>query len=479
MKQTSTMIGTNPRAMLNRPDGVRGALDSNRLALLGETSHAGIQSILLGLRLRGWLTESENNLLGLLTCDGSTSFLYYDGKYLQPSGANRFSMEPIKTALSTGSAAIFSHREKSGNLPGGDPFRIHAAIIDPEMVKPIVLGLATPEIGRGAWPSSSAFDELLRKFREASAVVESVLPKLAAALEQPVASLLINRTSGRIVVANKPFCSIIRKDSEALVDREFGQAKQDLLSVLPGLSLEMKNLTRESLCLTLVRLRAGRRKDQRRQDPFMVDFFTHKMRNKISAITTAASHLEAITSDEATSDLSELVRIILRAASETDHYLSRWNLIVNYGLLKPERISVDGELDGAVRAVSATINNNCRIAEIPTISAWLSDKPAHALMYLFEACLQSHLAKRTLESRTRILWDRRDIDGELIIRIETQLHQNDSRDRLNVNWKDFASRLADVMNLKLTQQFLPDQQKLLSEITLHESQGHHQHDAQD
>ncbi len=428
-----------------------------------EALQAGIQSLLLGLRLRGWLTNSEKRLLDLLAPENWTTFMCRDGRYLHPEGLDSLPMELADVPLSAGNAAIFTHRYGPSPQSHFDCQRIHAALLNPEKRPATVLGMFGSEAETPQRNQSHYFADLLLRFRQAANSIEPLVLKLEAALENKFPTAVINRASGRIVSINTAFHEALARHPEGIIDQEYSQLTRDLKGMTSDSLLKMHNINHAALNLTIVSMKQLQiNKDRRHLTSYQ--FLTHRMRNKIAAITTAASCVEKAPTPQGQSDTSELVGMILKETSELDHYLTRLNLIVNHRQLETSRTSLKDELERAVALVNTCQEKDCVIETTGPCLSCTVTAALQAPTYLFEAILHSHLARSDVNSRTVITGEKSDSGDTLMIRFETEQTAPKPPLQMEQNWKNYAALLSDQMGIKIEQDSLSGKNKLVTRI---------------
>ena len=163
----------------------------------------------------------------------------------------------------------------------------------------------------------------------------------------------------------------------------------------------MRNLCHSLLNMTVVSLRQKAVHSSRHHSPN--DFFAHRMRNKITAITSASALLDGVHNDTNDSEIPDLARIILTGATDLERDLSRWVSLIDYGFGKKQRTTIQEELDRAIRSTRFCTGHTHTI-EVVTADTPITVVDAHkqSLMYMFEAALLSHLEPAKIASSTSI-----------------------------------------------------------------------------
>ena len=86
------------------------ALLNNKVPLYPHTSGTEIQSLLCGISIRGWLTNSEKSLLERIAPESGSIFLMCDGQYLYPENTEFLSRQDTDNAAFDSSNSQASHR---------------------------------------------------------------------------------------------------------------------------------------------------------------------------------------------------------------------------------------------------------------------------------------------------------------------------------------------------------------------------------
>jgi hypothetical protein len=291
-------------------------------SITGAGADAATESLLLGLRLRGWLAASEKNLLDQLGAPECQTFLIQDNTYLHPEEPELFPLDLIRTAKPEGDDALFRHRYRPENNQYTSDFTIHSAFITRAQPSPIVLGLFDTTSTLHENEHKVFFAELAARFRKAALSAEVMYQQLKKRLSEHDPLILINRCSGRIIHVNRSVTELLKCEERELVDLEFGTFKQEFSEVLAASKMDLKNLSIGENRFTLISLNRTETRVSAPQ-PADKDLLIHKMRNKISGITTASSHLRMVLGNSGLSEEAELADMILGEAGDLERLLSR------------------------------------------------------------------------------------------------------------------------------------------------------------
>ena len=96
----------------------------NDLRLYDQATEAGIVSLLISVSTRGWLSDSEKQLLDTLVPSHCISFLMFDGEYLHPESVPLLNADQLEASYLHHNA-VYSHRQRlaSGSFTSS---RVHA-----------------------------------------------------------------------------------------------------------------------------------------------------------------------------------------------------------------------------------------------------------------------------------------------------------------------------------------------------------------
>ena len=214
---------------------------------------AVVESMLLGIVLRGWLADSEKEFLENLAPDRSITFLIRGRQYLHPEGIELFPSQLIETAIGQGGEAFFSHRYRPEKCKT-DGYTIHTALINPSEPEPLVLGYFGPDSQLDRPEIQDRFYRLVSQFRQTYRLVGEITHDLTGTQKSRVPTIIVNRCSGRVVSTNEAAEKLFRTSQQSLVDQEFGQLKSRLASVLCGRKMKMTNICKGNLHLTIITL---------------------------------------------------------------------------------------------------------------------------------------------------------------------------------------------------------------------------------
>lgn len=412
-------------------------------------ARTAVESLLLALRFRNWLGDSEKDFLDLLAPEHSVTFLIHNREYLHPEGVSLFPMELIETALNGGGQAIFTHRYQPQRSSDHDCYKVHTARFSPLDGDEWILGTLGPDSLYGGPSSEDRFGQVVEMFRRAWLATDHLESRVKARLEEDRPVLLINRASGRVLAAGERTAELLGAEVNELVDAEYSEISRRLNTGTDGFKLQLENLSTSpiQLCVATIQTRP---KPSRRAlpDALIADFFIHTMRNKLSGITAAASHLGSLAEEVDARDEIELSDIVLSEAGQLDREMDRLLTLVAYDRLPPRTVSVEQSLSDAVRYVLSREGRRAAIAREQNLSERTFQCPPPALALLFESVMLSHLNHQRQPSRTRVSFTEQASYTE--VRVSTVLENPTPDPNRGRNWLICAEHLAALMNVRLS-----------------------------
>ena len=409
-----------------------------------------LESLLLGLHFRDWITESDRRFLTNLAPTIGRIMLMSGDRRLFPSDAAQ--MPPCDFAPSALHLpdAVFTHHGRMSDSESS-PCEIHTAMIGRIGGRDLVLGVARPD---RLWDRSSrvpGFEPVIAQWREALRTASTTFAQLSARLSSDNPYLIINRASGRVVAVKDQLCHLLGSDAGAVIDAEYSTVAGRLRQVINSRGLHLENVTIGETHLAVVTLLPERRRKARGgDDNFFSEFFVHAMRNKLSVIATASSQLECLSGDEGTSDRQKLAAMIVAETGELERLIDGLDLLTASKRRPDRTVSVADELGGAARLTRARLNRPVTVVsdlspETATVTA-----SGTTLTTLAEAVLRSHTVHGAgASSRIRV----HEEEDSLVVQVATLL-DGAQKAGFHPHWQTYASRLADKLGFACSHQTL-------------------------
>lgn len=424
---------------------------------------AALESMLLGVALRGWLADNEKEFLDNLAPDRSITFLIRSKQYLHPEGIELFPSQLIETAIRQGGEAFFSHRYRPDKCKT-DGYTIHTALINPSEPEPMVLGYFGPDSQLGQPENQDRFYRLVSQFRQTYRLVGYFIHDFAGTQKSDIPTIIVNRCSGRVVSTNRAAEKLFRTSQRSLVDQEFGQLKARLGSVSYGHKMKMANICRGNLHLTIITIPSPQTSSESESSTIPEPFVNRILRLSVG-LTKATGQLNTLSRKAMNGEITELSHSVVEAADELDFYVTRLHFLLSFDDLASCRIDLREELKQAVQAVILKLGHKRKIEMANEIVGLTVRAPRDAFRHLFESILQSHLSELDVPGRTTISLEKRLSEERPVITIETDTYSTSIENIQNRVWLSFADILAARIGVELTSRQSEDH-KLITEMTV-------------
>jgi hypothetical protein len=410
-------------------------------------ANAGIVSLLIGVTVRGWLTDHEKELLDALVPSSCICFLHYDGHYLHPESVPMLSPEQLECSYLQDNA-VYSHRQRlnSGRFSNS---RVHAVRIGEFGGNQLTFGMIGSDHGELFDHAADNFSIITGRLRAAAHQVEPVTERLNRALRSEYPVLVVNRCSGRIMATNGATQGWYKESDRDLVGQEFNISKQHLSNLLATHSLHAENFWVEEINLSIVTLKPRQVKAQEVAE-MMNPRFIDSLRRATQALHSTAHHLEGIINWQPGHPETELLRLIQEETTELEQVVHRYQLLTVFDHLRRESINPAEALRQTV--THAAIHHPNRQLSLTEQWAARSDieVPAEALAVLYETILQIHLSTGNCATTTAISLDV-DEARRLKIQIETSAGTAGAHLHHNADWDEYVVSLARLLGFTLEQ----------------------------
>lgn len=414
------------------------------LSVNGQLNVTALRSLILGIRLRGRLGASERELLDSLAPEGWITFLASRHGWVHPLETELFDLDKLQCTSHQGGGAIFSQQCRAG-LTGDRCWRILSAVVADDQQAPLILGWCGPEYEAVADLMLPAFSNLVRQTRTAWIELNDLVGELSTGLARGEPMLVINRGSGRVLAANEAAAYAFDSTRHNLTDMEFTALSRSGRSEWSRGRMSMQNLNAAGLDLTVMTLETP--VGATGQDPFGADFFTYRVRHKISHLMMAATLLEAMAAKNEDWSESALVESIVGEVELLDEYMQKANILIDYDHLEVTRASLITTLEESTDLVERALSCEGTISIVDEAGNPSFHVPRSAAVTLFETILLSHLINRPPMARTAITVSRPPESTGLRIQFETQAKAIGGTIAADRGWLDYADRLAVRMGI--------------------------------
>lgn len=436
----------------------------SRLSLPSEPSHiADIESLLFGLAIRGRLSDRERQLLDDLGKNHSAVFLLKNQTYLHPDDLELFPPSTLHETVPAGMDGLFSQMVRSPRF--SEAFRVHSTVINPGETSPIMFGMFGP---RQFEPETQhTFERLAPVFRSAWKTAHLASSRVTASWLSDQPLLILHRTSGRVIAANRSAMNMLGMNEGELVDQEFTAVRPRLASALGRSRLTMENVNEGSLYISLVTI-IREVATRERSASYVTDGFLHQLRNRITMLSASACHLEAMTGWKSQADESELARLISSEAASLESLVGRFSLLTNFDRLPKADCDLLQELRRALDIIRSEVPAGYTFGlgtttDIPTLRY-----PHLAPAYLLESVLRTHLDQGQTSSQTSVNLE---CDKERITcQINTTVALANGQVRFSPTPQQYAEALAAAMGIDLVQETNAAQSTLTTTMIIHRNQ---------
>ncbi len=421
-----------------------------------------LQSMLLGLHFRHWLTSSEKDMLPMLVQRSTKVFLRLGDRYIHTDDAHEGPMDAVPTAQVTGTDATFTHRWRPDPTDMTDARLLHTTRIGRIDGRDLMLGIDQPDIFVDGGFAPSHLSELVEGFKTALTEANAIARQLRPRLPKSGAWLLINRASGRVLAAGRRGGALLETAEADLIGREYSSLADSIAKIVIERGIQLDNLEIREQHLTIVTiLQEPSTPAKREANPFFSEFFAHMMRNKLSAIVTAASHMGYLASERGQTDERELASIIQTQSEELDRQIERFRVLLDYDQLQPRTSTVGDTIKNATGRLRESGHETEMI--ISTGQAAVSlDVPSGTGDVLIEAIALSQRAPKNDSARTRI--EVSSGSQPISIEITTRFSDGLPPAQFSTSWDSYIQRLAALMNLSC-EDCIPDERTLKTTIT--------------
>jgi hypothetical protein len=423
---------------------------------------AGIASMLLGLGLRGGLTDSDRTLLDQLAPGRCITFLVHDQKYLHPADVALFPLDVIRAAVDQEGGAIFTHRYPA-NGENATAFKIHTAKLNPGRSPALILGFFGPEYELDHFVAESSFLNLVSEFRQMDRSLADVLGDVGREMAGSTPTVVVNRSSGRIVALNQPALELLLVGDMNPIDREFCALKDCLEKLASGVRLKMKNLSAGDVHLSLVSLE---RQEATNKARFAGTFLLNRMRETVSGFTAAASLMESIAVEKLDQGSVSLLRNLVAGCEELDGHLTRLGLLVRYDDLPAQSVNISNALRRVVDRRNAAGGPHLVVAVTRGTDDLELSAPIAAHQYLLEAVLEAHLSHEPGPGVTLITLESSPSEDAVRLLFDTDLALPTAVARVDSEWSAYAVKLAARMGMDFGQCFAAEGRKITTELRI-------------
>jgi hypothetical protein len=409
-------------------------------------AQAAIESMLLSLRFRNFLTSGERQLLDVLAADKTITFLIRGRDYVHPREFEPFPLDQVVSSLVPGSGAIFVHRYYPPANEDQHCRKVHTSRVGSMADGDLILGMLGPD-REGSSYQELHFERLADMFRQMWSRTEVVASAISSYLSTGEPVILINRASGRVILASEAVEKALDISSSDLLGQEYRQVQHMLAGRLAGQQRSLRNVDINGIYLCVVTLNAGPAMPPDTGTGDSARFLIHGMRNKLAAVMAASSHLQIAAEDLTPANHSELTSIIEQQTRAADQYLDRLTLLTTGSQRPVELTAIGSTLVQAMDLVRQSFGSTADIIVEPDGCDGEIEAPRSSLMYLVDAVLRSHLTGLHGRSHTDMRVDA--TEHMLNLHIATRSEDAGHVMKMEHSWRMYAQQLAELMNMRV------------------------------
>lgn len=426
-------------------------------------SQAPLQSMLLGLHFRHHLTTCEKDLLQLLIHESTAIFLRLGEEYIHIGDACDVPVDAVPTTQVIGTDAIFTHRCRPNQTDMTGARLLHTVRIGQIDEQDVMLGISEPDTGSDNDTAQIHLTTLVDRFRQALSDAGTVAQHIKTRIPQSGTWLLVNRASGRVLAAGHQTSVLLGYSETDLIGQEYSALAESLSRTAIKRGIQLNNFEICEQHLTIVTILPARSTSSPQESkPFFSKFFAHMMRNKLSAIATASSHLESLAIERKQAEEAELAAIIQDQADELDRQIERFRVLLDYDRLQPRTTMIGEMIKNTVSHFDKTGTYRLEIIIPAERKATALNIPPQAGDVLLEAIILGQRGYETNLGQTQITVST--TSQPLSIEVTTSLSNEQAPAQFKSGWRDYVQRLASGMNL-VCKYHNPDENTLTTVIT--------------
>ncbi len=382
--------------------------------------HDSLPSLVLGLRLRGYLAEDDRSQLDRLAPSEQKVFLVRGDRVLHPADGTPFPLEHVAAAPGQDTVALFSHRYHVDKGDHGHAYKIQTAVLNPGQPEPFLFGWFGPEPDPLERGPDNRFSDTVEQLRQAFTNSTELTSRLSKLLSEPVPTLILDRSTERVLMCNTAAAKLMKLDQTATIGHSFEQIRGHLGRLPAGRRMTMRHMasaTPELTIITLDQTTITNRDDHR----FYADFLLHPARQKLSSIITAAKLLQTDASDLGAEEVSRLSRMIAGEGRYLDDLVNKQLLLVEGVSSATGSGSIVTQIELAADRVSAILGQPCHTEILNNCpnSAPRASRPSFAL--LTEAVLRGHQGNPDSQQPTVVTIEPDGSATGVVVRFETEI----------------------------------------------------------
>lgn len=428
-----------------------------------------LETTMLGLRRRGHLCDYDRSLVDWLFGEQQMAFIMRGGEYLHPEGIPLLPDGALDVPPLQSGEAIFTQRLAAPHRLEEGRSLLRAARLSLPDEPDLIVGCLGCEDTHNRRADDDRFGRLVKRFRDAWERAERIEQVLRRRVVQTEPHLIICRTSGRIVSVSDSLAARLEMSTRELAGLEYGEIAARLTEGMDGSLLHLDNVCTEETFLCIASLRTRAKSFTPQPDPLLSELFVHKMKNKLSAIVAASSHLSDLLPAE--SDLGELLDVISDESARLDSYLDRLNLLacdketrrVHTGIMNSLQAAVARAQSDSTPAPAVEFRGVRTERSIPVYP--------QSLLFFFDAILRAHRVNHRSHGITAIRIN--EYDTRTVVSFFTEWAEDSAGQTAEARWHEYAGRLAEALDISYHRRRQLDKNSVAAVVEIiHREEGH-------
>ncbi|UCD64622.1 MAG: hypothetical protein JSW34_04080 [Candidatus Zixiibacteriota bacterium] len=420
--------------------------------------------LLTRMFLSGWITDKEKVFLDGLAPEDCLTFLVRERTYIHPEGLELFPFEEIETTATQAGAAIFSHRYRpEAMVESGQHYRIFSATVNPDEDNKIVLGFFGLEHRLGAFSEDCHFVRLVNTCRDAYEKIAGDIAPLRKHLSRSRATIVINRSTGRLLAVNRTAGRLMSRPERMLVGIGMDQLRYHISPLLPRYNLRMDNLDSRGLDLSVITFEP--RAAGETEDRTVLNQMADRLESTSAELLERASLLPQAERTEAVGEGSEAEQDVRRTACQTHLLARQLALVLRIDDKEQQTCDLCGELDKAIDDLRRQHRGSLEIAVRVHGGGRTASAPGDAFRLLFYETLLAHTTFAGSDARVSITVTP-NAEGGCVVGFVSSLPGDKRLSGLSPQASIFTQTVAAHIGVEIVKHLHIDNDDLVTELTI-------------
>ncbi|MEW6413320.1 MAG: hypothetical protein AB1483_12760 [Candidatus Zixiibacteriota bacterium] len=420
--------------------------------------------LLFRLLVNGSITDKERVFLDSIAPADCLTFLIHNRTYIHPEGLELFPFDVIESTTCHGGEAVFSHRYEPEHMTDShQQYRIFSAIINPYESDHIILGFFGPAHRLGRIDDDCVFTRMVYLFRDAYALIKSGIGAAKKRLDTKTATLLIDRSTGRVLSVNRSATKRLGSPDHSLVDISLQQLKYHLSPLMSRYNLMMENTNAGVLDLSVVSLDSNIVRAKKESE--VLCSLTGQFTTRAANLGLAADFLKQTACEKGDIETAQLAAGIQRESDALELLTRRLSFMLRFDNLGERTQNLASELDRAIDGVEGYLPTEALIVINDHAVDSHVTAPADAYRMLFEAVLTSHLRRECNDCEMKVTFSNTD-SGNLSVVFETTFDSCMPVEVVQSDCSIFIEHLSERLGKVVTRNIAIENEKLVTELTL-------------